>query len=66
MHHSLHDGKVSAELAFSSIIIYCMGNYIASYSKRQQCLGENRSYVGLRIEKHKCYFKSALIFFSVD
>lgn len=64
MHRSLHDGKVSAELAFSSIIIYCMGNYIASYSKRQQ--GENKSYVGLRIEKHKCYFKSALNFFSVD
>lgn len=41
-----------------------MDNYIARYNKRQQCIrGKKDHNVGLRIEKHKYYLKSALMFF---
>lgn len=44
-----------------------MDNYIARYNKRQQCIrGKKDHNVGLSIEKHKCYLKSALMFFYVD
>lgn len=66
-YHSLHDGKVSSQLAFCSIIINCMGNYILSYNIRQQCIcGGKKSHEGLRFEKHKCYLKSVLNFFQVE